>query len=159
MFRHLEHQNLSILSEDIGELMLDAKLVTNAQTHRIEQDSLRYFIGCNNVVLGVALVAYAAETTIFRGTSSIWSLRIMSILMGVMVSSLISFTTKPYTFILSSKTTVCRLLRSSVPELLHNPGSTYIFRNNRQILTFKVYKRPYQSLLSSICNNLQIFQF
>ena len=32
-FRHLEHQNLSIISEDIGELMLDAKFVTHTHTH------------------------------------------------------------------------------------------------------------------------------
>ena len=39
------------------------------------------------------------------------------------------------------------LLCSSVPELLHHPGSAYIFWNNRWILTFKVSKRPYRSLL------------
>ena len=40
-FRHLEHQNLSIISEDIGEFMLDIKFVTHTHT----EDSLRYCIG------------------------------------------------------------------------------------------------------------------
>ena len=33
----------------------------------------------------------------------------------------------------------------SVPELLHHPGSAYIFWNNGRILMFKVSKRPYRS--------------
>ena len=37
------------------------------------------------------------------------------------------------------------LFRSSIPELLHHPGSAYIFWNNRRIFMFKVSKRPYQS--------------
>ena len=32
-FRHLEHQNSSIISDDVGQLMLDAKFVTNTRTH------------------------------------------------------------------------------------------------------------------------------
>ena len=37
--------------------------------------------------------------------------------------------------------------RPFFPILLHHPGSAYIFWNNRQILTFKVSKGPYWSLL------------
>ena len=56
-----------------------------------------------------------------------------------------------YMGIISSKTTVF-LLRSSssVPsELLHAPGSAYIFWNNGRILMFKVSKRLSWSVISS----------
>ena len=46
LFRHLEHKNPSIISEDIGKLMLDAKFLTHTHTHTRteEEDSLQYYI-------------------------------------------------------------------------------------------------------------------